>query len=119
MIYAGMMWRELRDFFVFEDISELGVFEGDKSSGGSGSCGYGFGRNIIRGEVRIEVNRSGEGFFIASDISDREEKEFIALWINLLSGKDSRETTFGSMIRVFGGFSRTGDIRVFEDFEVS
>ena len=98
MIYAGAMWRELRDFFVFEDISELSVFERDRS-GSSGGCGDRFGRNVVGGEVGIKVNGGGEGFLVASDIGDREKKEFIVLWIDLTGRKDSRETTFWLGIR--------------------
>ena len=96
MIYAGAMWRELRDFFVFQDIGKLGVFERDRSRG-SGGCGY--GRGVVRGEVRIKVNGGGEGFFVASDVGNREKKEFVALWIDLMGRKDSRETTFRLGIR--------------------
>ena len=78
IIYAGAMWRELRDFFIFEDISELGVFERDWC-GSSGSYGDGFGGNVVGGEVGIKVNRGGEGFLVASDVGNYEKKEFVAL----------------------------------------
>ena len=96
MIYAGTMWRELRDFFVFEDICKLGVFERDRSRS-SGGCGY--GRDVVRGEVGIKVNGGSEGFLVASDVGNREKKEFVALWINLTGRKDSREMTFQLGIR--------------------
>ena len=104
MIYAGVMWRELRDFFVFEDISELGVFERDRSRG-SGGCGDGFGGNVV-GVVGIQVNRGGEGFLVASDIGNREKKEFVALWIDLTGREDSRETMFWLGIRRIGRMKR-------------
>ena len=93
MIYAGAMWRELRDLFVFEDISELSVFERDRS-GSSGGCGDRFGRNVVGGEVGIKVNGGGEGFLVASDVGNHEKKEFITLWIDLMGREDSRETMF-------------------------
>jgi len=95
VIYAGVMWRELRDFFVFEDIGKLSVFERDRSRG-SGGCGC---RGNIVGIVEIQVNRGGEGFLVASDIGNCEKKEFVALWIDLTGRKDSRETTFWLRIR--------------------
>ena len=96
MIYAGAMWRELRDFFIFEDIGKLGVFERDRSRG-SGRCGY--GRGVVRGEVGIKVHGGGEGFLVASDVGNREKKEFVALWIDVTGRKDSREMTFRLGIR--------------------
>jgi len=93
--------RELRDFFVFEDISELGIFERDWC-GSSGGCGDGFGGNVVGGEVGIKVNRSSEGFPVASDVGDREKKEFVMLWIDLMGTKDSWETTFRLGIRRIG-----------------
>jgi len=99
VIYAGMAWRELWNFVVFEDISKIDVFEGDRSGSSSG-CGCGFGRNIVnRGEIGIELNRSGESFLVASDISNCEKKEFIPLRINSLDRKDLRETTLWMEIR--------------------
>ena len=91
----------MRDFFVFEDISELDVFERDRSRG-SGGCRNGFGGNVVGGEVEIKVNGGGEGFVVAGDIGDREKKEFIALWIDLMGRKDSRETTFRLGIQRIG-----------------
>ena len=93
MIYAGAMWRELRDFFVFEDIGELGVFERDRSRSSSG-CGDRFRGNVVGGDVAIKVNGSGESFLIAGDVGNREKKEFITLWIDLMGREDSRETMF-------------------------
>ena len=89
VIYAGAMWRKFGDFFVFEDIGELSIFEGDRSR--SGGRGYRFGRDVVRSKVRIEVNRSSEGFFVASNICDREKEELVTLWIDLSDRKDSRE----------------------------
>jgi len=77
MIYTGATWWKLRDLFVFEDICKLGVFEGNRTRG-SGDCRYGFGGSVV-GDVGIKVNRGGEGFLVASDISNCEKKEFIAL----------------------------------------
>ena len=103
MIYAGAMWRELRDFFVFEDIGKLGVFERDRSRG-SGGCRDGFGGNAVGGDVGIKVNGGGESFLVAGDVGNREKKEFVALRIDLTGRKDSRETTFRL------GIQRTGRI---------
>ena len=89
LIYARTVWRELWNCFVFEDSSKLSVFEGDRSRS-SDDCGCGFHRNIVRGEVRIEVNYSGESFFVASDIGNCEKKEFILLWSDSSDRKDSR-----------------------------
>ena len=92
---------EVGDFFVFEDISELGVFEGNRSGGSS--SGYGFGRNVISsGEVGIEVNRGGEGFLVTGNIGNCKKKELVALWIDPTRRKDSWETTFRSRIRRIG-----------------
>ena len=74
MIYAGTVRRKLWDFFVFEDVGEFGIFEENRCrSGGDG--GYEM-------RIRIEVNRSGEGFLVTGNIGNREKKEFIALWID-------------------------------------
>jgi len=111
-IYAGSMRRELRDFFVFEDIGKLGVFGGNRSrnSGSNGRYGFegnrsrssggcGCGRNVVRGSIRIEVDRGGESFLVASNVSDCEKEKFVVLWIDLTGRKDSRETTFRLGIR--------------------
>ena len=98
VIYAGAMWRELRDFFVFEDIGELGIFKWDRSRG-SGGCGDGFGGNVVGGDVGIKVNGGSESFLVANNVGNREKKEFIALWIDLTGKKDLRETTFWLGIR--------------------
>ena len=76
VIYAGTMWRELCDFFIFENIGELSLFNRNRSRSSSG-CGYGFRKNVVWHEIRIEVNRSGEGFLVASDIGNHKEKEFV------------------------------------------
>jgi len=95
VIYTGTMWKELWDFFVFEDTCKLSVFERDRSRGSG--CGY--GRDVVRGKVEIEVNRGGERFLVASDVGNRKKKEFVALLIDLMDRKDSRDTTFRLEIR--------------------
>ena len=102
MIYTGAMWRELRDFFIFEDVGKLGVFEGDRGRSSGCNSRYGFERDVVRGEVGIEVNRGGESFLVASNVGNREKKEFVVLRVDLMGRKDSRETTFRLGIRRTG-----------------
>ena len=105
MIYARTMQRELWNFFVFEDISELSIFEGDRSSSSSGGWRYGFSRNVVtRGKIGTEVNRGSEGFLVASDVGNHEKKELIALRVDSSGRKDFRETTLRMEIRKISGF---------------
>ena len=99
MIYAGPVRKECWDLFVFKDIGKLSVFNGDRSR--SSDCGYGFERNVVvvGGKVRVEVNHGGEGFLVASDIGNREKKEFVTLRIDSSGRKDSEEKTFRLWIR--------------------
>jgi len=105
VIYTGAMWRELRDFFIFEDVGKLGVFEGDRGRSSGCNSRYGFERDVVRGEVGIEVNRGGEGFLVTRDVGNHKKKEFIALWVDLTGRKDSREMTFRLEIRRIGRIS--------------
>jgi len=95
MIYTGIMWRKVRDFFIFKDISELGVLEGNWSRySSSGSSGSRFSDNIIRSDVGIEMDYGSKGFLVTSDISNNEKKEPVVLGIDSTGRKNSRKMMF-------------------------
>lgn len=79
MIYTGMMRRELRNCFIFKDIKKLSLFKSDRSKI-KGNCRYRIrNRNSVRVKIRIEVNYGCKGFFVAGNIGNRKQKEFVTL----------------------------------------
>jgi len=50
-------------------------------------------------EIRVEINCGGKGFLVTGNIGDREKKELVALWDDLLGGKNSWEMIFWRRIR--------------------
>jgi len=74
MIDTRTVWRELRDFLLFEDIGIVGIFEGDRSRGG-GDCRDSDMFEIQIGiGIGIKINRGGNSFLETCYINDCESK---------------------------------------------